>query len=178
MDKIDVYKNRKRDDPVKVKDILRCIISGFICACIILTILRVSIVSGPSMENTLHDGQRLIVSKIVYLIKSPEKGDIVIAKTKKLNVEYIIKRVIGTPGDTIELKNNEFYVNGEKIDEPYIKEKMINTENQTWILDEDEYFICGDNRNNSTDSRIIGPLNKSEIYGKVIFDISHFKFIK
>ena len=82
-----------------------------------------------------------IVSKIVYLIKSPEKGDIVIAKTKKLNVEYIIKRVIGTPGDTIELKNNEFYVNGEKIDEPYIKEKMINTENQTWILGEDEYCI-------------------------------------
>lgn len=176
--KINVYKNRKREEPMKLFDILKCLIIGFVLSCLVLTFVRISVVNGHSMDNTLHDGQRLIVSRMSYIIKNPQKGQIVIADSDKLDVEYIIKRVIGTPGDTVEIKNNNFYINGKKINEPYIKEKMTGNIDKKWILGKDEYFLCGDNRNNSLDCRVIGPITKSQIFGKVVFDLENFKFIK
>lgn len=176
--KIDIYKNRKREEPMKIVDILKCLIIGFVLSCLVLTFVRISVVNGPSMNDTLSNGQRLIVSRMSYVVNNPKRGDIVIAESDKLDVKYIIKRVIGVPGDTIELKHNKFYINGKKINEPYIKETMENNENQKWTLGKDEYFICGDNRNNSLDSRVIGSVNKSQIFGKVVFDLQHFKIVK
>lgn len=175
--KIDVYKNRKREEPMKIFDIIKCLLIGFVLSCIILTFVRISVVAGSSMDTTLHDGQRLIVSRMAYIKNNPKRGDIVIAKSDKLDVDYIIKRVIGLPGDTIEIKNNKLYINNEKINESYIKEKMINNEDNKWILGENEYFLCGDNRNNSLDSRVLGPFEKSQIFGKVVFDLRHMTFI-
>lgn len=173
--RINLYKNRKREDAMKISDVVKSIVMGFIITCIVLTMVRVSVVNGHSMDTTLYDTERLIVSRVSYLTKNPQRGDIVVASTDKLEVDYIIKRVIGVPGDKVELKNNQFYINGEKLDESYIKEPMKNNENNTWELGEDEYFLCGDNRNNSLDCRVLGPLKKSDIFGKIVFNLSQFK---
>lgn len=172
---IDVYKDRKREDPMKIKDLLKCLIIGFILSCIVLTLVRISVVNGSSMDSTLADGQRLIVSRLSYTFHDVHRGDIVIAESDKLDVDYIIKRVIGLPGETVEMKNNKIYINGHQIDETYIKEPMIGNKNQKWKLGQDEYFLCGDNRNDSLDSRYIGPVHKNQIFGKIVFDLKHMK---
>jgi len=175
--KINVYINRKREEPIKLFDVVKCLLIGFLLSCTVLTFVRISVVNGSSMENTFHNGQKLIVSRMSYVVSNPKRGDVVIVQSDKLDVDYIIKRVIGIPGDTIEIKNNELYINGTKKDEPYIKEKMTTNEDNTWILGKDEYFLCGDNRNNSLDCRVIGAINKSQIFGKVVFDLKHFQKI-
>ncbi len=169
--RINIYKNREREEKMKISDILKSAIMGFLITCLVLAFVRVSVVNGHSMDNTLQDGQRLIVSRM----SKPSRGDIVVASTDKLQVKYIIKRVIGMPGDTVELLNNKIYINGEKLDESYIKEPMIENEDQIWTLGEDEYFLCGDNRNASLDCRKLGPIEKKDIYGVIIFDLKHMK---
>lgn len=174
-ERINLYKGRKREDAMKFSDVIKSVIIGFIVTCIVLTFVRISVVNGHSMDTTLADSQRLVVSRMSYLMSSPKRGDIVIASSDKLEVDYIIKRVIGVPGDTIELKNNEFYINGKKLQEDYIKEPMKNNDDEKWVLGKNEYFLCGDNRNNSLDSRVIGSITKKQIFGKVVFDLKHFK---
>ena len=93
--RINLYKNRKREDAMKISDVVKSIVMGFIITCIILTMVRVSVVNGHSMDTTLYDTERLIVSRVSYLTKNPQRGDIVVASTDKLEVDYIIKRVVG-----------------------------------------------------------------------------------
>ena len=163
---------------MKIYDVFKSIAMGFIITCVVLTFVRVSVVTGHSMDSTLYDKQKLIVSRTAYTFdKEPERGDIIVASSPKLEVEYIIKRIVGLPGETVEMRNNEIYINGQKLNEPYIKEPMINNEDNSWTLGENEYFICGDNRNNSLDSRVIGPIQKKQIFGKVVFDLDSFKLI-
>lgn len=124
---------------------------------------RIIRVSGNSMDTTLADKQ-IHLAKIT---KNITYGDIIVANSNILDC-IIIKRVIGCPGDTIKIENNEFYLNGEKIEEPYILEKMDTPDIQDYTLQENEYFCCGDNRNFSTDSRAIGPILIKDIVGKMI----------
>lgn len=123
-------------------------------------------VSGPSMEPTLHDKDKGYVArwKKFYV----QRGDIVLAKSKDVNNNslMVIKRVIATPGDTIEILDGEVIVNGILINEDYsIKETIELTNLEEITLGEGQYWIMGDNRNNSTDSRRYGPIDRKAIYG-------------
>jgi signal peptidase I len=134
---------------------------------ILQTTVQSSIVEGSSMQPTLENAQRLIVVKAVYHFRDPQRGDIIIIHPPVAAPEkQWVKRVIGLPGDTVEVKNHTVYVNGIALKEPYIKE----TPNYTMKLvtvEPGQYFVLGDNRNNSTDSHYGWTVAKTGIVGEV-----------
>jgi signal peptidase I len=129
------------------------------------------IVSGASMENTFHNGEYLIVDQISYYLSDPKRGDVVIFRYPKDPSKFFIKRIIGTPGDTVTIEGdvvtitNTEFPSGLELDEPYIKSMRPNV---TIIekLGEREYFVMGDNRDESSDSRVWGVLQEERIIGK------------
>ena len=139
-----------------------------------LFILSVFVVSGESMEPNFHDREYLMVNKIGYSIAQPQRGNVVVFKFPgELNEKYI-KRIIGLPGETVEIKNDEVYVNNQKIIESYIPReiKTAPLASQTkWTLKDKEYFVLGDNRDNSNDSRVWGALPKENLIGKIIYSL-------
>jgi len=129
------------------------------------------IVSGDSMYSTLHDGDVMILDKLAYRNDNIKRFDIVVVKN---NDKYIIKRIIGLPGDTIKYIDNTLYIN-EKI---YV-EKFLDEGTETGYIDVEEipegfYYVLGDNREISLDSRKLGLIEKSEIEGKATFTIFPF----
>lgn len=125
-------------------------------------------VVGSSMDPTYSDGQQLMVNRIAYKMDEPSYGDIVMFKPIDDIGDRYVKRIVGLPGDVVEVKDNKFYRNGVPIKEDYIKEPMTSENFKEYLLNEDEYFVLGDNRNNSRDSRYFGPINEEYIVGKII----------
>lgn len=129
-------------------------------------------VSGSSMDPTFKDADYLIVDQVSKRFEDPQRGSVVIIKYPKDTSKYFIKRLIGFPGDTVEIKNgvvtiyNEENKNGLKLDEPYVFYQK--SENFSITLGENEYFVMGDNRAGSFDSRSWGTLPKKNIIGKPI----------
>jgi signal peptidase I len=124
-------------------------------------------VDGDSMKKNLNDGDILLL----YKLGSIKRNDIVVINYEE-DDEIIIKRVIGLPNETVEIKNNTIYINGEKIDNSYAYGETSDYSKIT--LGSDEYFVLGDNRLISKDSRIIGPVKKDAIKGKAIIRIFPF----
>lgn len=147
------------------------VLIGAIYALVNLASVRF-IVEGPSMQPNFETGQFLIVSRINYLLGEPQRGDIVVFHPpgKQDDEPPYIKRVIGLPGDTVELRDSRVYVNGRELFEPYINEPCIpaRCDDQTWELGPDEYFVMGDNRNHSSDSRAFDPIPRSSIIGEAM----------
>ena len=138
--------------------------------------MRTSVI-GVSMENTLYNGQMVLVNKIAYLLFPPKAGDIVVfLPNGNANTHYYVKRVVATPGDKVEFRDGRLYVNDimeeneqyDKVADPGIAEEAV-------TVGEDEFFVLGDNRNNSEDSRSgnIGLVKRDLIEGKVWFQLGH-----
>jgi signal peptidase I len=131
-----------------------------------------SLVDGRSMEPTFHDEERLFISRLHYLVQRPERGDVLVFNSMNPREPEImlIKRVIGLPGDLIELRDQQLYINNQLVQEPYIKEPCtpMRCEDESWQLGRDQYFMMGDNRNNSNDSRVFGPVPIDHIVGRVV----------
>lgn len=132
------------------------------------------IVHGRSMFPTFEEGQFLIVSRVHYWFEEPELGDVVVFHAPSNPKEDYIKRVIGQPGDHIEFRDQQLYVNGKLLDEAYIVESCnrFNCQDETWgTVPSDSYFVLGDNRNSSVDSRrlSVGFVNRELLVGKVLF---------
>ena len=127
-------------------------------------------VSGPSMEETLHDGDNLIVDKISYRFREPERFDIIVFPYQYAEDTFYIKRIIGMPGETVQIIDGEVYIDGEVLGENYGAEVMVNAgiAADPIELGEDEYFVLGDNRNHSSDSRDpnVGVLTREELIGR------------
>ncbi len=126
-------------------------------------------VQSVSMEPTLQEGQYLIISKISYRFHAPERGDIIVLRPPNGDADSLpyIKRLIGIPGDEVEVRNGRVWVNGTVLNESYISGPP--TYSGAWTLGADEYFVLGDNRNNSSDSHAWGPLHRDQIIGKAVF---------
>jgi signal peptidase I len=144
------------------------ILIGAIYALVNLATVRF-IVQGPSMEPNFEDNQFLIVSRVKYLLGEPQRGDIVVFHYPGNTEEDYIKRVIGLPGEVVEIYDTLVYVNGVPLDEPYINEpcRPEQCRDNLWELGPDEYFVMGDNRNRSEDSRRFGPVPREFIVGEV-----------
>lgn len=123
------------------------------------------IVIGPSMMPSFESGQRLIVNKVVYRFREPERGDVIVfASPNGLHEDYI-KRIIALPGDIVEIKNKSVFVNGSKLSESYIKNPPSYTLGELEIA-ENSYFVLGDNRDNSNDSHRGWVVPRQNIVGK------------
>lgn len=144
-------------------------------------------VDGKSMETTLSDGNHLLLEKVSYLFGEPKRFDVIVFQPYMKKKEmYYIKRVIGLPGETVQIIDNIIYINGKPLIENFGKENEIRydgiAENPI-KLSADEYFVLGDNRNNSKDSRseTVGPIKRKSILGKAwcrIWPLNQLGFVK
>lgn len=157
-----------------MKTFFRDILIPLIIAVVIIIGLQATVqsfvVDGSSMTPDFHDGQRLLVSKAVYKFHEPERGDVVIFHPPGNRRGDYIKRIIGLPGESVEIKEGIVYIHQEAgnvlpLDEPYIAEQA-RIPFEGGIIPENEYFVLGDNRNNSSDSRQGWTLPRQNIIGK------------
>ncbi|MDR1801370.1 MAG: signal peptidase I [Lachnospiraceae bacterium] len=143
-------------------------------------------VIGQSMENTLQDGDQLITDKITYRFRDPKRFDVVVFPVLFEENTYYIKRIIGLPGETVQIIDGFVYIDGKKLtNDVYGKEVMTfaGAAETPIVLGDDEYFVLGDNRNNSTDSRYpkVGNLTRKQLLGRAwvrIYPFSKMGFVK
>ncbi len=156
-------------------NLLRELIETIVLVAAIYTLVNLVsarfIVEGPSMQPNFATGQFVIVSRLNFMLGEPERGDIVVFHYPGNPEEDYIKRVIGVPGDTIEMRDQQVYINGEPIDEPYINEPCNRASCPDRVyptLGADEYFVMGDNRNHSSDSRRFGAVGREYLVGEAL----------
>lgn len=150
------------------KDNLKYVLIFLITFLVLQTFIGVALIPSGSMEPTLTVGKRYIFSSTSYLFKNPARGDIIVFDDE--GVIYC-KRIIGLPGDSIDLKDGQVYINNELLDEPYADGETYAYTYDHYDVPDGEYFFMGDNRLNSRDSRLWDYpfLAKKKILGKLIF---------
>ncbi len=137
---------------------------------------------GDSMKTTLQDQDKLLINKFSYKFSDPKRYDVIVFKQSDNEHSYFnIKRIIGLPGETLQIENDNIYIDGEVITEPIVTETIKNSglAAEEILLDENEYFVLGDNRNNSEDSRFanIGNILYDDIIGKAWIRVNDFNFV-
>jgi signal peptidase I len=149
---------------------IRTLVSAAVYATIIVTFgFQVARVEGLSMAPTLHDQDRLIVNKAIYLLSAPRRGDIVMLRYPVNPDKSFVKRVIAEEGDTVRISDGQVYVNDVPLDDSYVPAEYKSHDD--WgpqVIAEGYYFVMGDHRNNSSDSRHWGLVPKKYIIGKVL----------
>ena len=160
---------------VIIREIISVVINVLICFAVVFVITQFigqrTVVSGSSMEDTLSDGDNLIVDKVSYKLHDPERFDVVVFPYQYEEDTYYIKRIIGLPGESVRIDGGgNIYVNDQLLTENYGTETILNPglANTEIYLGPGEYFVLGDNRNNSTDSRFeaVGNIKGDDIVGK------------
>jgi signal peptidase I len=150
------------------RSLLREILETVLLTVIIFLVLNATTgrfqVRGFSMEPTLHDGQYMIISKLIYWIHSPERGDVIVFHPPNNPDDDYIKRIVGLPGEQVEIRHGTIAVDGVSLEEPYIANPGFYS--GVWDLGDEEYFVLGDNRRNSSDSHTWGVFPQENIVGK------------
>ena len=144
-------------------------------------VYHTAIVTSGSMESTLQVSDRMLIDHRASLHNQWQRGDIVLfnepqswqqtASPDAIPEEEggeLVKRVVGLPGETVDIYDNLVYINSKVLSEPYVKEAMTENENRRFILTPGQYFVMGDNRNNSDDSRFHGPIEDNDIIGRAV----------
>jgi len=153
-----------------VRSWLRELLEAVLPALVIVLVVNIFLaqatrVEGQSMDPSLHDSERLIIEKISYRFRSPQRGDIVVLRRPQRSVDPLIKRVIGLPGETVSIHDAMVYIDGNPLAEPYLDQP-------TWgsmapvVVPEGHVFVMGDNRRSSNDSRAFGVVSLDDIVGR------------
>ena len=154
--------------PSRGSSLLREIVETALLTAVIFLLVNAATgrfkIDGSSMEPNLHHDEYVIVDKVTYLLGKPQRGDVVVFYLEGQPKDYI-KRVIGLPGETVEIANGVVYVDGQPLEEPYIVQPA-GSAFPAQRLGDDAYFVMGDNRGNSQDSRSFGPIRPSNIVGR------------
>ena len=173
------YHKRKRISSSLIREILSWVFGIFVtvfiaCVAVYFAGMTISMI-GASMEPTIANGEKVYINRLVYLISSPKEGDVIVfLPNGNEKSHYYVKRVVATPGDTVQIIDGRLYVNGEMEQTgPVVFDKMTDPgiAQNPLVLKTDEYFVLGDNRNHSEDSRAanIGTVQKQDILGKAWF---------
>ncbi len=175
------YQKKKRLNPRVFKDVVEVLVGGavavFLAFVLVFSVgMRTSVI-GDSMEPALHNGQEILMNRILYRISKPKRGDVVVfLPNGSQNSHLYVKRVVGLPGETVQIREGNVYIDGLLLEESELFDKMIDpgiAQNEV-LLASDEYFVLGDNRNSSEDSRSgnIGAVAKDNIIGKAWFHMA------
>ncbi len=175
------YEKEKKINKATIREIFSTLFYSLVAVLLAFVLvysvgMKVSMI-GVSMEPVLFNGQEVLINKFIYNIMSPDRGDVVaFLPNGNKNSHYYLKRVVGLPGETVQIIGGYVYINGEPLAEDESYDKIADpgmAENEI-ILGNDEYFVLGDNRNNSEDSRSgnIGAIKKETIAGKAWFHLS------
>lgn len=161
------------------------VIAGAIVVFVYLFIASPHEVLGRSMEDSFYNGEYLLADKISYMFREPQRGEVVIFK--QTDTADYIKRIIGTPGDTVEVRDGFFYINGKRLLEDEYLDSSVYTdpgvflkEGRVFVVPDNKYFVAGDNREHSSDSRTFGPVEKDRIKGRALviyWPLSHLNIV-
>jgi signal peptidase I len=132
-------------------------------------------VMGSSMEPYYHAFDYLIIDKLTFRLREPQRGEVIVFHPPFDQKIYYIKRIIGLPGEEVKISNGKIYINGKELKEDYFDNGVYTPGETSLVLGKDEYFVLGDNRAQSFDSRKWGPLHKKFIVGRVLIHFSLFK---
>lgn len=174
------YEKKKKISKAMIREIFSTIFYVFAAVLLAFVIvfsvgMRTSVI-GVSMEPILFNGQEVLINRFIYSITSPNRGDVIVfLPNGNENSHYYIKRIVGLPGERVQIIGGYVYINGELLEEDETYDKIADpglAETEI-LLGSDEYFVLGDNRNNSEDSRSgnIGAVSRSTIEGKVWFGL-------
>lgn len=159
-----------------VKEVIKDIIIALVIALVIIQFVRPTVVKETSMEPTLYENNYVFLAKQAYRFGDPKRGDIIVFKSDIANEEeggtkLLIKRIIGLPGDSIKVEDNQVYLNGKLLNEPYIKEQGDVPGQVDLTVPEGKIFVMGDNRRVSLDSRSpdVGCVDLDRVVGKAFF---------
>lgn len=155
---------------VSLRTLLREIAETIILTVVIYALVNFATgrfrVEGDSMQPNIHPNEYVLVDKISYRLGQPARGDIVVFNYPLATERDFIKRIIGLPGDQVEVLRGVVSVNGQPLNEPYIAAQPIYE--GSWVMGPDEYFVLGDNRNSSSDSHSWGPLDGKYLIGRAV----------
>lgn len=175
------YQKKKKLDPRLLKDVMELLVGSavavFLAFVIIFSVgMRTSVI-GDSMEPALFNGQEILMNRIIYRISTPKRGDVVVfLPNGNQNSHYYVKRVVGLPGETVQIREGNVYIDGLMLAEDDRFDRIVDpgiAQNEL-LLASDEFFVLGDNRNSSEDSRSgnIGAVKKDTIIGKAWFHLA------
>lgn len=150
-----------------VRELLETILPALLIALLINVFVgQATRVEGQSMEPNLHSQQRLVVEKLSYRFHGPQRFDIVVLKMPSQGEELLIKRVIGLPGETVEIRDGQVYVNGDPLEEPFTDQSTHPGRNSKVTVPPLHIYVMGDNRDRSNDSRSFGPVPIDNVIGR------------
>ena len=175
------YQKKKKLDPRLLKDVMELLVGGavavFLAFVLVFSIgMRTSVI-GDSMEPSLHNGQEILMNRILYRISMPKRGDVIVfLPNGNQNTHFYVKRVVGLPGETVQIREGNVYIDGVLLAENELFDKIADPgiAQSELLLGSDEFFVLGDNRNSSEDSRSgnIGAVKIDSIIGKAWFHMA------